>query len=132
MDETSSGTGKPATLPIFELVEPASEWLPEPGGQPRGLDGRPSRARGIRERTTRVVEVSVQTLSENMASFVEGVAAMLAAGTKTAGSYEVDSVEVECQISGAGRIGFASTGVDLQGSSTIRMIFKKREKGASE
>lgn len=125
MDDTHAGP--PATLPIFEAVEPAAEWASEPGGQRRGLDNRPSRARGgPGERATRIVEVSVKTLSENMASFVEGVSAMLAAGTKSAGAYEVDSVEVECQISGTGKIGFVGTGVDIQGSSTIRMIFRKR------
>ncbi len=117
----------PATLPIFEPVQPGTEWAPEPGGQPKGVDGAASRGRGLRERTTRVVEVSVQTLSENMASFVEGVSAMLAAGTRAAGAYEVDAVEIECQISGSGMIGFAGAGVGVQGSSTLRMIFRKRQ-----
>ena len=111
---------KPKTIPIFEAVEIVE-------GKPAVPGVRPFQVRsGLRDRAVQLVETGVEVLSENMATFIGGVTDMLAAGHKAAGSFDIETVEVQCQISGGGKIGFAGAGVDLQGGSTLKIIFKKK------
>jgi hypothetical protein len=107
------------TIPVFEVTDVVSE------GRAVGGD-RPVYARGDRARMVRVVETSVEVLQQNMTAFIDGVSAMLAEGARVAGGYEVDTVEVQCQVSGSGTVGFAGTGVGIEGGSTLTITFKKR------
>lgn len=109
------------TIPIFEAVEVIEGRAAVPGA-------RPVQARGVvRDRAVQLVETGVDVLSESMTNFIEGVTDMLSAGSKVTGSFDIDTVEVECQISGGGKIGFAGTGVNLEGGSTLKIIFKKKK-----
>lgn len=109
----------PKTIPIFQAVEVIE-------GKALGVGLRPIQARGLRERAIEVIETGADVLSQNMANFIEVVSEMLSAGAKMAGPFDIDTVEVECQISGTGKIGFAGTGLDLQAGSTLKIVFKPK------
>lgn len=113
----------PSFIPIFEAAPTAPTGTAGPGS-------RPFQARGLKEKAAQMVETSISVLSENMASFIAGISHILAAGAEATGSYEIDSVEVECLITGTGKIGLVGTGLDLQGGSTLKIIFtRKKESG---
>jgi hypothetical protein len=107
-------------LVIFEVVMEAGndvDVLP---------DGRPVRPRGLRDRAVQAVEVSVDAMRDGMASFINGVGSMLEAAQKVAGTYTVETVEIQCQIAGDGRIGFSGTGMSLKGQSSMKLVFKRK------
>lgn len=106
------------TIPIFEVVEVSGDRATVPGE-------RPVHARGGRERAVQMLEMGVDVLSENMANFINSLTDMLSASAKVAGPFDIDTVEVECQVSGSGQIGLVGTGLGLQGGSTMRIVFKK-------
>lgn len=110
---------KPKTIPIFTAVEVMEVNSASSGS-------RPIQARGLRDHAVQLIETGVDVLTENMTNFIEGVSEMISAGAKVAGSFEIETVEVECQISGGGKIGFAGSGIDLQAGSTLKIIFKKK------
>lgn len=110
---------KPKTIPIFEVVSVT-------GGKPPVAGERPIQARGARDIAIEIIETSIDVLSQNMADFIEGVTAMLSAGAKVAGAFDIERVEVQCQIKGGGKVGFMGTGLDLQGGSTMKIIFKRK------
>ena len=108
------------TIPIYEAVEVIEGKLSAPGV-------RPVQTRmGMRGMAVQLTEIGVDVLSESMANLIEGVTDMLSAGSKVADSFDIDTVEVECQIGGGGKVGFAGTGFNLQGGSTLKIIFKKK------
>ncbi|HEY6512394.1 MAG TPA: hypothetical protein VI032_10465 [Burkholderiaceae bacterium] len=61
-----------------------------------------------------------------MSDFLAGVNRMLASAAEKAGAFSVDSVEVQCQIRGGGKIGFAGTGLDLSGGSSLKLVLKRK------
>jgi hypothetical protein len=109
------------TIGIFEVVEVSGEKAIGPGE-------RPIHARGMRERAVQMLETGVDVLSENMASFIDSLTDMLSASAKVAGPFDIDTVEVECQVNGSGQIGLPGT-AGLQGgaNSTMRIVFKKQQ-----
>ncbi|MCU0841734.1 MAG: hypothetical protein MUF66_03745 [Gammaproteobacteria bacterium] len=106
------------TIPVFEL-ESAQAPLAGPGA-------RPLQARGGTERAVQLVETSVDALAASMNEFLTGVNDMLAEAADKAGAFRVETVEVQCQISGSGKIGFAGTGVDLSGGSSLKLVLKRK------
>lgn len=108
------------TIPIFEVVEVIDNKLSTPGT-------RPFQTRtGVRELPVQAIETSVDVLSKNMASFIDAVNDMISAGADVVGSYYIETVEVQCQVQVGGKIGFFGTGVDLQGGSTMKIVFKNK------
>jgi hypothetical protein len=108
------------TIPIFESVEITKIGGTSPSTRPR-------QTRGIADHVAKLAEVSVDVLSQNMANFIGGLSEVLSSGDQAAGSFDIDAVEVQCQISSSGKIGLAGTGVDIQGGSTLKIVFKKRK-----
>jgi hypothetical protein len=106
------------TIPVFELTSASA-----PAG---AASVRPLQARGVSERAVQIVETSVDTLAASMSEFLAGVNDMLASAAEKAGGFSVDSVEVQCQISGGGKIGFAGTGLDLSGGSSLKLVLKRK------
>jgi hypothetical protein len=109
------------TIPIFEVVEVRGDKTVVPGE-------RPIHARGLSERTVKILDAGVDVLSKNMARFVDSLTDMLSDSVKAAGPFDIDTVEVECQVNGSGQVGLPGT-VGLQGgaTSTMRITFKKRQ-----
>jgi hypothetical protein len=87
---------------------------------------RPLQARGVADRVVQIVETSVGTLQASMDEFLSGLSAMLANAESKSGAFAVDTIEVQCEISGSGKIGFAGTGVDLSGGSTLKLVLKRK------
>jgi hypothetical protein len=108
------------TIAIFGAVEITETEAATPSTRPRHV-------RGLKEEAAKLAELSVDVLSQNMANFIEGLNEVLSSADQAAGSFDMDSVEVQCQISGSGKIGLAGTGVDIQGGSTLKILFKKRK-----
>lgn len=111
------------TIPVFEAAEVVV------GSDYAAPAGRPLQARGLREQTVRIVEAGVDVLQGNMAAFVEAVGAMIAQAAETDGPYQIETLEVQCQISGTGKIGFAGTGLDIGGNSSMKIVFKRKPGG---
>jgi hypothetical protein len=84
-------------------------------------------ARGLRENAVRIVETGADVLQASMAAFIETVGEMIAQAAAHDGPYQLDTVEVQCQISGNGKIGFIGAGLDLHGNSSMKMVFKRRQ-----
>ena len=113
----------PRTIPIFQVGVVSEQPSTDAHGKPRVLRG------GLKEKATQVVETSVEAMSANMERFVEGMTEVLSSGARFAGEFEIDTVEVECFISGTGQFGLIGTGVEVQGGSTLKIIFtRKKEK----
>lgn len=106
------------TIPVFELA-----FAPAPGVAP---GARPLQARGLPERAVQIVETSVDTLAASMSEFLAGVNDMLVGAAEKAGAFSVDTVEVQCQVSGGGKIGFAGTGLDLSGGTSLKLVLKRK------
>jgi hypothetical protein len=102
------------TIPVFELQSTVA-----PGA-------RPLQARGATDRAVQLVETSVDALAASMGEFLAGVNSMLADAADKAGAFQVETVEVQCQISGSGKIGFAGTGLDLSGGSSLKLVLKRK------
>jgi hypothetical protein len=113
------------TVPVFEAVPVESS--PVPGGP---LD-RPVQARGFRDQAVKVAHASVDVLKENTTAFIAVVGEMLEAAGGAAGSYVVDTIEVECQISGSGQVGFAGTGMGVEGGASMKIVLKRKAAAAA-
>lgn len=108
------------TVPIFEAIEVVS--ISAEGTPPI----RPVHARGTQDKVIKMVETSVDVLCDNMSSFIESVEDMISSSVEATGNYEIETVEVECQISGNGKIGFAGSSIGMTGGSGLKIIFKKK------
>jgi len=111
----------PKTIPIFQVGGAYEQPSTDARGRPRVARG------GTREKVTQIVETSVDVMSKNMERFVGGITEVLSSGAMSTGDFEIDSVEVECSISGSGQIGLAGTGLGFQGGSTLTIIFTRRK-----
>jgi len=107
------------TLVVFDL-EP--EWQMGPGG-------RPLKARGVGEKVVKATSVAVDEVQKNMIRFLTSIRDTLAKGAAIAGEYEVDTVEINAQISADGQIGFMGSNVGMAGSAGIKFVFKRRRTG---
>ena len=106
------------TIPVFELAAASA-----PGAAP---GARPLQARGLPERAVQIVETSVDALAASMSEFLAGVNDMLAGAADKAGAFGLETVEVQCQVSGGGKIGFAGTGLDLSGGTSLKLVLKRK------
>ena len=104
-----------AKLIVFDVE---SGWEIGPGG-------RPLRARGIGEKVVKASSVAVDEVQKNMTKFLSGIRDTLAKGAAITGEYEVDTVEINAQISAEGQIGFMGSNVGMMGSAGIKFIFKR-------
>lgn len=109
------------TIAIFDVSSVVEQPSTDDYGRPRVFRG------GAREKVIQLLETSVEEMGKNMGMFVESVSEMLSTGAKSAGDFEIDSVEVECLISGSGQIGLAGTGLGFQGGSTLKIVFTRRK-----
>ena len=105
------------TVPIFDVVEVTET--------PAAPD-RPFQPRGGREMSVRMVEQGVEVLKQSMATFVDAVNAMVQHGAEIAGEFEMETVEVNAVIGANGKIGFAGTGLQLEGTSSLKIVLKRR------
>lgn len=103
---------------VFEVVSAAA-----PGA---GVSDRPLLARGISDRAVQVVETSVGALKSSMEDVLACLNEMFVNAEAKVGTFAVDTVEVQCQITGSGKIGFAGTGVDLSGGSSLKVVLKRK------
>jgi len=107
------------TIIVFD-VEP--EWQIGPGG-------RPLKARGIGEKVVKATSVAIEEVQKNMTRFLSGIRDTLDKGAAIKGEYEVDTVEINAQISAEGQIGFMGSNVGMMGSAGITFVFKRRRSG---
>jgi hypothetical protein len=113
------------TVPIFDVVQV---------GEASGAPERPFQPRGERELSVRVVEQGIEVLEQSMGTFLDAVNAMIAHSPEVTGGFEMDTVEVHAVIGGNGKIGFAGIGLQLQGSSSLKIVLRRRaarESGAA-
>jgi hypothetical protein len=109
---------KPDTIIIIDAVE-----LPAvPPGR------RPLHPRGLGDTALQVTERTVDEVRANMTRFLSGVQKILAEGAAIGGAFEIDTVEINAQVTGEGKIGFAGTGVNLKGDTGVKIIFKRQKK----
>ena len=93
--------------------------------EPAAVAGRPLQARGFSEAVLSVTERGVEEVRENMTRFIRGVQKILAEGAAIGGEFRIEEVEVSAQLTAEGKIGFAGTGVNLQGETGLKLIFKR-------
>jgi len=112
---------KPKTITIFDVRSVTEQPSADASEQVRVFRG------GARDRVIELVETSVDEMSKKMEKFIESVSEILSSGAKYSGNFEIDSVEVECLISGSGQIGLAGTGLGVQGGSSLKIVFTRRK-----
>jgi hypothetical protein len=107
---------KPDTLMIIDIVQ----------GPAIGPGGRPLSTRGfVSDRLVETTEHAIDELRNTMTHFLNGVQTMLAESTARLGDFEVDTVEVNAQITSEGKIGFAGTGLNLKGGTGLKIVLKR-------
>jgi len=84
------------------------------------------RSRGVHEKVIRATAVAVDQVEKNMTQFLSGIGDIIARGADVVGEYEVDTVEVNAQISADGQIGFMGSGIGMTGSAGITFVFKRK------
>jgi hypothetical protein len=73
-----------------------------------------------------VTDIGVNQLREGVAQASTALREVFAESfAATFGAYRLDEVEVSLQISAGGKVGFLGTGVDVKGSSTLKLKFKR-------
>jgi hypothetical protein len=110
---------KPDTILIIDRVDEMT--VP--------ADGRPIHPRDLRkmrETVMHATEHAVEEMRENMTRFIHGVQQMLADGAAISGEFQIEEVEVSALVTGEGKIGFAGTGMNLQGETGLKIIFKRK------
>ena len=92
--------------------------------------GRPSgpllRSGRVGEKVMKATAVAVDQVEKNMAQFLSGIGDVISRGAEITGEYEVDTVEVNAQISADGQIGFMGSGIGVTGSAGITFVFKRQ------
>ena len=83
--------------------------------------------RGIREKVIKATSVAVDQVEENMKQFLSGICDIVSRGADVVGEYEVDTVEVNAQISADGQIGFMGSRIGMTGSAGITFVFKRKK-----
>jgi hypothetical protein len=106
-----------ATILVFDLES----------GSRSGQSGPLLRSGGIGEKIIKATEVAVDQVEENMARFLSGVGGIIDRGARLTGEYEVETVEVNAQISADGQIGFMGSGIGMTGSAGIKFVFKRKK-----
>jgi hypothetical protein len=106
-----------ATILIFDV---------ESGSQ-AGPGGPLLRSRGVSEKVVKATAVAVDQVEKNMTRFLSGVGDIINRGAEVNGEYEVETVEVNAQISADGQIGFMGSGVGMTGSAGITFVFKRKK-----
>ncbi len=109
----------PDKLVIFDL----SQAIP----QEQRSHGFRDRGGGLKERVSHAHEVAVDELANNMTHFLSGIERTLSQGAAVTGEFQVDTVEVNAQISASGKVGLMGTGIGLEGQAGITFVFKRRE-----
>ena len=106
-----------ATILVFD-VESSSQARP---GGPLLRSG------GVSEKVIKATAVAVDQVEKNMARFLSGVGDIINKGAELTGEYEVETVEVNAQISADGQIGFMGSGIGMTGSAGITFVFKRKK-----
>jgi hypothetical protein len=92
-------------------------------------DGRPLAPRrlGDAAKAVRITERSVEEVKANLSRFVSQVSEMLDAARSEIEGYVLETVEVAAEITGEGKVGFMGTGVNLGGSTSLKIVFRKKQ-----
>ena len=98
-------------------------------------DGRPLAPRQRRDAAAaavRVTERSVEEVKANLSRFVSQVSDMLDAARSEIGGYVLETVEVAAEITGEGKVGFLGSGVNVGGSTSLKIVFRRSPREGSE
>lgn len=105
---------------MFELEELQIEEV--------GPEGRPVHPRGDRlDRIKKIItnQVPKDQFQKNISDFISQTQDILSKSTlASTGEFELDTVEVNAEISAGGQIGFMGTGLSMEGKGGIKFVFK--------
>ena len=87
-------------------------------------DGRPlaPRARGT---GPRIHERRVDEVKASMTRFLGQMSDILTGASALGGGYAIDTVEVNAELTGEGKVGFLGTGTSVGGSAGFKIVFKR-------
>ncbi len=85
-----------------------------------GAGGRILKFLGIK-----ATEITVEQVQQNMVRFVSSMQRVIDKSSEQLGEYNIDTVEVNAEISADGEIGFMGTHVGMSGTAGIMFVFKK-------
>lgn len=88
--------------------------------------GRMYRSRGIMDVAVLQKEVPMGLLRKNIRGFMQHVEGLLEDQKPPQGAFELESVQVNAQLSADGKIGFMGSGLGLKGTAGITFTFKRR------
>lgn len=100
---------------------------PGPEGRPLAPRQRPRAAT-----TVLVTERSVDEVQANLTRFVSQVSDMLDTARSEISGYVLETVEVAAEITGEGKVGFMGTGVNLGGSTGLKIVFRRNPSAARD
>ena len=81
----------------------------------------------VSKKLIKATAVAVDQVEKNMTRFLSGIGDIINKGSEVTGEYEVDTVEVNAQISADGQIGFMGSGIGMTGSAGITFVFKRKK-----
>jgi hypothetical protein len=108
------------SITVFELEELQIEEI--------GPEGRPMHPRGgPLDRIKRVIakQVPKDQFQKNISDFISQTQDILSKSMLVStGEFNLDTVEVNAEISAGGQIGFMGTGLSMEGKGGIKFVFK--------
>ena len=91
----------------------------------------PTRGRSKRssnnKRSSKLIQVPVHQLAENTQEFFSSIDRVLGAVRTNISGYELDEVEISASISASGKLTLLGNGAELEGSSSIKFVLKKKK-----
>ncbi len=70
-------------------------------------------------------EIGVNDFKENLSRFLLSVEDILSTSKERYGSFSMESVEINAEVSADGKVGFMGTEVGISGTHGIKFVFKK-------
>ena len=91
-------------------------------------DGRPLAPR-LRGTGPRIHERRVDEVKASMTRFLGQMSDILAGASALGSGYAVDTVEVNAELTGEGKVGFLGSGASVGGSAGFKIVFRRVSAG---
>lgn len=85
------------------------------------------RSRSAGKRTSKLIQVPVQQLAENTQEFFASIDRILGSVRTQISGYELEEVEIAATISATGKLTLLGNGAEVEGTSSIKFVLKKKK-----
>ena len=79
------------------------------------------------DKSVQAFTTSTEILAKNMQGFVKTVNEVLSQAALESKVYNLQTVEIQAQVSAEGKVGFLGMGAAAKGSAGMKIVFERRE-----